>query len=216
MEDAAILTMNEVADYLRVSHRTVSNWAQNGEIPCGKLGGSWRFRKSDIDRWLDGKFAQERGQGQSNAPMATETLAPERVLFLESPTKKEVLTSLIGCLAETPHISRGELASAVFHREELMSTGIGLGIAIPHVRLPGLTQIVSAAAVSKEGIGDYESLDGQLVQIVFLIVAGSGDHTDYLRVLSGLAARLKDADMRRRLLDTTDPERFLSVLALGD
>lgn len=217
MADAAILTVTEVAEYLRVSQRTVSNWAQSGEIPCGKLGGSWRFRKSDIDRWLDRKFAQDTGQAESKAPTASGILTPERVLFLESSSKKEVLRSLIDCLARTPHIDdRDELASAVFHREELMSTGIGLGVAIPHVRLPSLTRIVSAAAVSRHDIDDYESMDDQPVRIVFLIVAGTLHHTEYLRLLSDLTARLKDAELRQELLDTTEPESFLSALAWGD
>ena len=53
MEDAGILTIKEVAEYLRVSERTVSSWAQKDEIPCGKFGSSWRFRRADIRLFLD-------------------------------------------------------------------------------------------------------------------------------------------------------------------
>ena len=48
-----ILTIEEVARYLRVSERTVYDWAQKGKIPAGKLGFSWRFKRSDIQRWAD-------------------------------------------------------------------------------------------------------------------------------------------------------------------
>ena len=48
-----ILTIEEVAKYLRVSERTVYDWAQKGEIPSGKIGTVWRFRKADIERWIN-------------------------------------------------------------------------------------------------------------------------------------------------------------------
>jgi len=217
MEDAGILTIKEVAEYLRVSERTVSSWAQKDEIPCGKFGSSWRFRRADIDRWLDQKFAKaQRAQG-APAPAVPEILVPERILFLEPMKKKETLMALVDCLVRTSQVEdREELASAVFHREELMSTGIGLGVAIPHVRLPSLDEIVTAVAVSRQGIDDYESLDGQPVQMVFMIAAGSAHHTEYLRVLSGLTARIKEEPLRRKLLETADPDEFIRVFVQED
>ena len=53
---AGLMTVEDVATYLRVAERTVYDWAQRGSIPCGKLGASWRFRRTDIDQWLSRSF----------------------------------------------------------------------------------------------------------------------------------------------------------------
>ncbi len=63
-----IMTLEEVADYLRISERTVYDWAQKGEIPCGKLGTAWRFKRSDIEAWVDRQLAAENKK-QSDAPI---------------------------------------------------------------------------------------------------------------------------------------------------
>ena len=61
-----IMTVEEVAEYLRVSERTVYEWAQRGEIPAGKLGTTWRFKRREIERWVDRRLAGgRRGAGRS-------------------------------------------------------------------------------------------------------------------------------------------------------
>ena len=58
--DDDILTIEEVAKYLRVSERTVYDWAQKGEIPSGKIGTVWRFKKSEIERWVNERLSSNR------------------------------------------------------------------------------------------------------------------------------------------------------------
>lgn len=58
--DNEIMTVEEVAKYLRLKPQTIYRWAQEGKIPAAKLGKEWRFRKSIIDRWLDEKIAQSK------------------------------------------------------------------------------------------------------------------------------------------------------------
>jgi len=216
MREMEILTVKDVAEHLQVSERTVSDWAQKGEIPCGKLGNSWRFKRVEVERWLDKKLGA-KPQGLETPTIAIEdVLSPSRVLFLDVERKEHVLDALVDCLAQTPETpDREELASAIRHREELMSTGIGLGVAIPHVRLPALTTAVMAAAVSACDIGDYDSIDGQAVRLVFMIAAGQHQHAEYLRLLSRLASLVKDERMRQRLLDATSPEGFFDTLSRG-
>ena len=96
-------------------------------------------------------------------------LTPERTIVLNASDKRSVLNSLIELLAKTPQItSKAELADGIFRREALMSTGIGLGIAIPHVRLASVTGMVMAASLVPGGISDYESLDNQPVRLVVM------------------------------------------------
>ena len=75
-----------------------------------------------------------------NEPEISRILVPQRVLILESKTKKNALQTLAECLATAPQIKDCDaLIKGIFYREELMSTGIGMGIAVPHVRLDSVT-----------------------------------------------------------------------------
>lgn len=217
MARAEIMTAEEVAEYLRVSPRTVHDWAQKGEIPCGKIGATWRFKRTEIEAWVNRRLG---GAGAPAAPRPVgldRVLAPERVLILPAPRKVEVLEALIDRLAQTPQCkSREELANGIYHREDLMNTSIGLGIAVPHVRLPSVSDIVLGAAGCREGVPDYESLDDIPVRLVFMIAAGEGQHAQHLKLLSRLSARLKDDALRRRLMEAPDPLSFYRTLVETD
>ena len=214
MQKKDILTIKEVAEHIQVSERTVSDWAQKGEIPCGKLGNSWRFKRIEVERWLDKKLVGNKRESETPAIAIEDVLTKERVLFLDTSVKREVLNALIDGLAQTPEIvDRDELASEIFQREELMSTGIGLGVAIPHVRLPSLNKMIMSAALLRRGLDDYDSLDGQSVQLVFMIAAGHHQHPEYLRLLSSLANLVKKEAVRQQLIDSISPEEFFRTLA---
>ena len=157
--DDDILTIEEVARYLRVSERTVYDWAQKGEIPSGKIGTVWRFKKSEIERWVN-----ERLSSSKNGPAVTPVklgniLSPERVVFLDYPRKRDAIVALSETLAKAPQVkNRQELVSEILRREELMSTAIGRGIAIPHVRLSSVTDLVVAVGISRCDIIDRKSV----------------------------------------------------------
>ena len=211
-EKQEILTLKEVAEYLRVSEKTVLNWAKKGEIPCGKLGGSWRFRRSELDRWLSQRLGRRPA---SNArPSFDDLVTPERIVIIPgNPGKEEVLQRLIDLLAADPAVgSREELSQAIFARERLMSTGIGLGIGIPHCRLPSVRHIVMAAAVCPGGVRDYQSLDGAPVRFVFMVAAEQGAHAAYIKLLASITERLKDPGLRERLLNADTPRAAYRAL----
>ncbi len=140
-------------------------------------------------------------------------LTGDRALLLDVHSKHEVLDRLIDCLAGSPEVaSREELAAGVYEREKLMSTGIGLGIAIPHVRLASVSDLAVAAALVPGGIDDYESLDSMPVRLVLLIAARSDQHAEYLRLLSRLSSKLKDDRFRERLFSCGSPAEFYAQL----
>ncbi len=58
--DDTILTIEEVAKYIKISERTIYDWAQKGDIPAGKLGNVWRFRKSEIDHWVNERLKSNK------------------------------------------------------------------------------------------------------------------------------------------------------------
>ena len=139
------------------------------------------------------------------------TLTPERVVVLEDKTKDAALRRLIGILAESPGVQDEEtLATAVFKREALMSTGIGLGLAVPHVRLPSVKTLTMAVGIAPEGIDDYAALDDKPVHLIFLIAAPEGQHTEYLQLLAAISSRAKSKGDQLRA--ATEPESFYNVL----
>ena len=142
-----------------------------------------------------------------------DVLSVERVCYLNGRTKKDVLIEMIDLLMTTSGIEdKAEFASAVFQREELMSTGIGFGIAIPHVRLESVKSLVMAVGVSKEGINDYESLDDKPVHIVFMIAGKLGQHAQHLRLLSMISSMMKNQDVRDKLMAENSLDELYEIM----
>lgn len=209
-----IMTIEEVAEHLRVSERTVYDWAQKGEIPCGKFGTSWRFKRQDIEEWIDKRLKSEKNKQSDFVPLLFDSvLRKENIVLIESATKAEILNSLIDLLAETPEVkSKTELKEGIYHREQLMSTGIGMGIGIPHVRLRSVKNIIMAAALVRRGVSDYESLDSIPVKLIFMIAARDDQHAQHIKLLSQLSSRLKDEPFRTQLMNCHDQESFYNLL----
>ncbi|NCC52787.1 MAG: helix-turn-helix domain-containing protein [Spartobacteria bacterium] len=210
-----ILTLEEVAEYLRVSERTIYDWVQKGELPGGKLGNTWRFKRDEIEKWVDEKLAGPGG-GAVSATVAVTTsavLTVERVVVLDSGEKIGILTKLVDILSETPFVhSRDDLLRGILAREDLMSTGIGCGIGVPHVRLDSISDLVMAVAVCRSPIEGYVSLDGAPVHIVCMLAAHSDQHTKYIRTLSAISSCLKDPLTRERIINADDPDYIYSLL----
>ncbi len=210
-----IMTIEEVAAYIRVSERTVYDWAQKGELPGGKLGTTWRFKRDDIEKWVNDRLSQSSGKGRPAAVASTASfvLTPERVVLLDHSTKNEVLTKLVDLLAETPFVkNRDKLLKGILEREKLMSTGIGFGVGVPHVRIDSVTDLVMAVAVCKHPVADYTSLDEAPVQIVCMLAARTDQHTKYIRTLSAISSRLKDAASREEIIASDDPSNICKLL----
>lgn len=209
-----ILTIEEVAGMLRVSERTVYEWAQKGEIPGGKLGTSWRFVRSEIEGWLSKKLTPRELSVPPQAAASIESvLAPERAFLIPGSTKAEALGVLIDALTPMPGVlSKKELADAIFSREQLMSTGIGLGIGIPHARLNGVKNVFAAIVVCKNPLTDYESLDKSPVSIVVMILAGRDQHALYINILSSVSKILKEEGARDALRGASTTDEIYRIL----
>jgi nitrogen PTS system EIIA component len=215
--DDDILTIEEVARYLRVSERTVYDWAQKGEIPSGKIGTVWRFKKSEIERWVNERLSSNRSASVFSVVQIQNILSPDRILFLNYSKKRDALVALAENLAGAPQIkSRQELVAEILRREELMSTAIGRGIAIPHVRLSSVTDLVVSVGVSQTDIIDFQSLDDVPVRLLFMIAAAYNQHAYYLQTLSFFSSKLKNGDLRSSLSAAKTPQEVYSLLISQD
>jgi PTS system nitrogen regulatory IIA component len=212
-----ILTPEEVAEYLRVSEKTVYNWAQKGEIPAGKIGTAWRFKKSDIEEWVNKRLSPRKTEAQIKGILITEIFSRDRVLFLNQLKKRGALLELIDCISKAPQVKdREELKREIFNREELMSTGIGHGIAIPHVKIRSVSDLVGAVGISKNGIEDYQSLDDEPIRIIIMFAAASNQHAKYLKGLSYISSKLKNEEVRKTLLQSNDAQEVYDLLIIGE
>jgi len=142
-------------------------------------------------------------------------LTPSRVVSLKGSSKTEALGELVTVLAEANGVSAAELSRAVMQREDMMSTGVGNGLAIPHVRMSGLKAASIAVGVSRNGIADYESLDDEPVRIIVLIAAPQGQHDTYIRLLASVAEALKKKQLRQAIVDSDDPGEVHRILTEG-
>lgn len=207
-----IMTIDEVAAYIRVSERTVYDWAQKGELPGGKLGTTWRFKRDEIERWVNDRLTQSSGK-TSVATASGLVLTPDRILLLDHASKTEVLTGLVDLLAKTPYVkNRDKLMEGILEREKLMSTGIGFGVGVPHVRIDSVTDLVMAVAVCKTPVVDYTSLDEAPVQIICMLAARTNQHTKYIRTLSAISSRLKNTSNRKEIIASDDPSTICELL----
>jgi mannitol/fructose-specific phosphotransferase system IIA component (Ntr-type) len=138
--------------------------------------------------------------------------------------KEGAIREMIDSLLKSGKIASGEVESivkAILKREELGSTGIGRGVAVPHAKHPSVQRLVGTVAVSHEGI-DFNSLDGEKVQLFFLLISPPDRPGDHLRALENISSQLRDetfcrflkqagtADDIRQLLDEADNNGFVS------
>ena len=132
-------------------------------------------------------------------------------LDLAGTTKDEILKELIGLL-QLDEKSDGMLFKMLKRRENLGSTGIGRGIAIPHCRSLVVSKL--RVAFGRKGVGvDFKAIDERPVQFFFLIVAPPLEVSNqYLPVLGKIAQFSKEADVPQRLLGLTEPKQFLALL----
>ncbi len=209
-----ILTIEEVAKYLRVSERTVYDWAQKGEIPAGKIGTVWRFKKDEIEKWVNERLTSSlKTPSVSTAVQVKNILSPDRIVLLNHSTKHDALVALADVLGSAPQIkNRNELSVEILKREELMSTAIGRGIAIPHVRLSSVTDLVMAVGLCKNDIIDFQTIDDVPVRLLFMIAAAYNQHAYYLQTLSFFSTKLKNASLREGLLAAQSPLEAYNLL----
>ena len=213
MEDD-ILTIEEVAKYLRVSDRTVYDWAQKGEIPAGKIGTVWRFKKSEVEKWVNERLSSSSNTKKTDdAVQVKNILSPDRVVFITQSAKRDALTELANVLANAPQVKRGdELLSEILKREELMSTAVGRGIAIPHVRLSSVSDLVMAVGVCRTPISDFQTVDDKPVNLLIMIAAAYNQHTYYLQTISYFSAKLKSQELRDAIANAATEKEVYELL----
>ncbi|MFM8282045.1 MAG: PTS sugar transporter subunit IIA [Planctomycetaceae bacterium] len=137
---------------------------------------------------------------------------------VESTTKEAVIREMAQALVDAGRIKPGDYESivrAILNREQLGSTGIGRGVAVPHTKHPSVTKLVGTVAVSHDGI-DFDSLDGDPVQLIFLLVSPPHPPGDHLRALENISRQLRDDVFCRELKAARTPTDIQHLLEAAD
>ena len=135
---------------------------------------------------------------------------------MRATTKPEALHELASTLASRhSSIEENRLVDVLLEREELGSTAIGEGIAIPHGKLPGMANVVAAFGRSVKGV-DFDSLDGSPTRLFFLLVAPEDSAGIHLKALARISRLLKDRDFRERLFAGTTREAIFETIRAED
>ncbi len=131
---------------------------------------------------------------------------------LEAEDKAEVFEELVDLLVTQYRLdSRDAILEAIRRREEKMSTGIKRGIAIPHAKTPFTKGVIGVLGISQQGI-DYESLDGEPVHVLFLLVSSEEDAGSHLAVLKKIALLVESPDFTSQVMKAGDPEAVSKVI----
>jgi fructose-specific phosphotransferase system IIA component len=139
-------------------------------------------------------------------------ILPDRVVILKAANKDAAIEELATVIATSSEVKEAdELLGAIREREKIMSTGIGLGIAIPHAKIPSVTDFVVALGKSSTGI-EFNSLDGKPVHFVVMIAGPDNQQERYLQLLARITLKLKDSGVRRSLTEAQSVEEILSAL----
>jgi mannitol/fructose-specific phosphotransferase system IIA component (Ntr-type) len=139
-------------------------------------------------------------------------LAPERVIDLRSRSKDAALLELVETLRGTPDLRDVDaVLQAVSERERVLSTGIGLGVAVPHAKIAGVPDFLLAYGRSREGI-DFGSIDDRPVHHVVMIVGPQDRQPRYLQFLASVTLTLKRAELRQSLETASGPADLFRIL----
>jgi PTS system nitrogen regulatory IIA component len=146
--------------------------------------------------------------------LVTDLVAPNAVIpALKVNSKKQALTELAAKAAELSGQNERTVLEILQQREKLGSTGVGNGVAIPHGKLPKLNKLFGLFARLDRPV-DFEALDGQAVDLIFLLLAPEHAGADHLKALARVARLLRDPDVARKLRDSRDAEALYAVLAI--
>ena len=222
------MNLQELAGFIGMDQRRAERMAQRGQIPCRKVGGQLRFNRAEITEWL-----QQRMGSLGQTPLANvdagitahRQINPEDALItpllraeavatrLPARTKNSVLRELVALARKTELLYDGEaLLEALIKREELCSTAMEAGIAIPHPRRPlphAIADSILVIAHTSSGIG-FGAPDGGLTDLFFMTC--SQDDRYHLHVLARLCRMLHNGKLAAALRNADGGEEIVRLM----
>ncbi|KAF0240828.1 MAG: excisionase family [Planctomycetota bacterium] len=214
------LTVRDAAQLLDVSEKTLYRWIDEKGIPVYKVNDQLRISKAELLEWATAHkirvsadmFQEPDSAGRPLPPLSQALEAGGAYYKIPGVDKGAVLKSMVERLRLPPEIDREFLLSVLMARESLGSTGIGDGIAIPHVRNPVVLHVAEPAVsvCFLETPIDFQAVDGKPVHTLFSLI--SPTPRVHLHLLSRLSAGLYDAGFRAAVLRRAPYDELLAEI----
>jgi PTS system nitrogen regulatory IIA component len=223
-----MMTLEQLATYLQRDVREVSKLASRGYLPGQKVAGQWRFARAEINHWIETQMhayteqeltALEGAQAHEDQEPFISNLLSEATIAvpLKATTRASVLKELVNLAEQTWQVYDPEaILNAIRQREEMASTALGSGVAIPHPRRPlpaALGEHVMALGRTASGI-PFGAPHGGLTDIYFLVCCR--DDRTHLRVLARLSRLLLRAGFLDELRAAQTPGETWEVIAAAE
>jgi fructose-specific phosphotransferase system IIA component len=139
-------------------------------------------------------------------------ITPERIVDLKAATKREALREMFKVIEKAPEITNSkDFERSIIEREDILTTGIGFEIAVPHVKIESVSSFVMALGRSRQGV-DFDSLDGKPVKLVIMIATSARERDEFLKVLAKVVLLFKEESFRRKILKAGSPEEVFALL----
>jgi len=220
MKETSVLTTQELSKYLKLNEKTVLKMAQSGQVPGFKIANQWRFYLSDVDEYLQDKVAKSTGYEFDRIVRTTDVIPLSRLvdndtikLNLDSDNKEGVLSELANIAHKAGiAVSVKDVFKQLKRREEMLSTAVGKGVAIPHPRNPSDELFKMPGVViarSKKGI-DFAAPDGKQVHLFFMICAP--DVVLHLKLLSKIAKLLEAKNNFKKIMSAETKDEVMKIL----
>lgn len=214
------LTVREVAELLSVSEKTIYRWVKDGSIPAYRVNEQYRFHRAELLEWATAKkigvspslLEEPDGASAQVACLSTAIEAGGVVYRITGGDTETVLRGVVQAMHLPEEVDRGLLLRVLVAREAMASTGIGEGIAVPHVRNPIVLHVPkpSITLCFLETPVDFGALDGEKVHCLFTLI--SPTVRAHLQMLSRLAFALRDPGFKAVIRRVGTREEILAEL----
>jgi len=152
-----------------------------------------------------------RGTNSMSTIKISNYLDPRLVVFLDVDSRDEAISCLVDKIYKTGRLhNKKAFYDAIIEREKIVSTGIGMGTAIPHAKLTSYNDFFIAIGILNKGI-DWNALDGSPVRLIFMIGGPDDKQTEYLQILSKLTLIIKDEKTRKKMLTLNSPQDMIDL-----
>jgi PTS system nitrogen regulatory IIA component len=214
------LSVKDAARILSVTEKTIYRWIKQELVPAYRVNGQHRFNQSELLEWatsrrmgISPEAFDEPEEAAKPLPTLTESIEAGGIIYrLDGNSRNEVLDRLVNNLRLSDGVDKEYLLKVLIAREELASTSVGDGIAIPHPRNPVLlhTSQPTVTLAFLENPVDFQSLDGLLTKVLFCVI--SPTLRAHLHLLSMLGYALKDYNFREVIEKAESREEILGAL----
>ena len=218
------LSVKDVAGLLKVSEKTIYRWIKQETIPCYRVNEQFRFNRSELLEWATAQRIQvsseiflEGETSKEPLPSLSEALKAGGVVYrVGGHDQPSVLRALVEVLKLPEEVDREFLYQVLQARETLGSTGIGDGIAIPHVRNPVVLHLSrpTITLCFLEHPIDFRAIDGQLVNTLFTLI--SPTVRAHLHMLSRLSFVLQNREFKAVLKRQASREDLMEAVACAE